>query len=92
MGDAGVKAEKQILQNFPYLDCDIIKLGHHGSDTSSGKLFLKSVSPKEAIISVGKNYYGHPHNSVLKTLKELNIEIKRTDLLGSITYSNYIFM
>lgn len=92
MGDASTKVEKEIIKVNPNLDTDILKIGHHGSNTSTCKEFLQAVTPDEAIISVGQNYYGHPHYSVLKILKELDIEIKRTDILGSITYSNYIFM
>ena len=64
-----------------------VKVGHHGSNSSSTKEFIKYISPSEAIISVGKNSYGHPHKETLLTLEEQNVEIKRTDILGSITYS-----
>ena len=70
------------------LDSDILKIGHHGSKTSSSELFLKAVSPDVAIISVGrKNTFGHPHESVLKRLESLGIPIRRTDLDGDIHFS-----
>lgn len=87
MGDASKRIEIDIMNTYPNLDVDYIKLGHHGSNTSSDEEFLRKISPKEAIISVGKNnYYGHPHQSVLDTLDKLNIRVRRTDLEGSIIY------
>ena len=85
MGDMEDK-EKEII-NIYDIDVDYIKVGHHGSNSSSTKEFIKYISPSEAIISVGKNSYGHPHKETLLTLEEQNVEIKRTDILGSITYS-----
>ena len=92
MGDAPIEIEKKIMKDYKYIPCDILKVGHHGSNTSTCKEFISYLKPEEAIISVGKNYYGHPHKTVLKTLSQKNITIKRTDQLGTITYSNYIFM
>lgn len=92
MGDATKQIESYIMEEYSYIPCDILKIGHHGSDTSSSYSFLKYISPKEAIISVGKNNSYHlPKDSVLSNLKSLNIPIKRTDYLGSITYIDYIF-
>ena len=85
MGDAGVEREKDILNKYNLRDIDFLKVGHHGSNTSSGKEFINSTNPKYSLISVGKNNrYGHPKNSVLKTLK--NSKIYRTDLDGSIMF------
>ena len=93
MGDAPKMVEQNIINEYPSLDCDILKVGHHGSTTSTLKEFVHLVSPETAIISVGKNNkYGHPHKSVLKILEEENVKIRRTDIEGTITYSNYIFM
>ena len=93
MGDAPIKVERNIVNEYPNLDCDILKVGHHGSNTSTCKEFVKLVTPDVAIISAGKNNkYGHPHKSVLKILEEENVKIRRTDIEGTITYSNYIFM
>lgn len=68
----------------PTLKTDYLKIGHHGSDTSSDEKFLEAVSPQTAIISVGKNSYGHPSFRVLKKLERLGIDIWRTDEKGDI--------
>jgi competence protein ComEC len=89
-GDAPIAIEKKILERYPDIDCDILKIGHHGSDTSSSYDFLKAVSPEVAIISVGaKNSYGHPSASVLERLDALEIPYRRTDKEGTITYQSY---
>lgn len=87
MGDATTKVERNILNNYQNLKCDYIKLGHHGSDTSSSYEFLKEVSPKEAIVSCGiNNKFNHPSEKTLQNLTKLNIKCRRTDLEGTITY------
>ena len=87
MGDASKDIEKAILRIYPTIDCDILKVGHHGSNTSSGFDFIKTISPREAVISVGKNNnYGHPHLDVLNTLRHFGVVIRRTDLEGTICY------
>ena len=92
-GDAPIEIEKEIMKNYANIPCDVLKVGHHGSNTSTSDEFVKYLSPKEAVISVGKNNkYRHPHDSVLKTLQNNNVLIKRTDVLGTITYSNYKFL
>ena len=85
-GDAERRVEHQLLASFPHmLDADVLKVGHHGSKTSSSEAFLKAVSPDTAVISVGaKNRYGHPHQSVLDRLERLGIQIRRTDIEGDI--------
>lgn len=89
-GDAPISIEKKIITDCPSLRCNVLKVGHHGSDTSSSNLFISSLEPQEAIISVGKNNkYGHPSQSVIKTLKQHNVEIKRTDEIGSISYFSF---
>jgi len=88
-GDATIKTEKIILAKNPAesLRSDILKVGHHGSRTSTSELFLKAVSPKYALISDGKdNKYGHPHREVLDTLERFKAEILRTDILGTIIF------
>ena len=83
MGDAGVNKEKDILLNYRLNKIDFIKIGHHGSNTSTSKEFIEKISPKHSIISVGKNNkYGHPKQSVLDTLE--SSKIYRTDLEGTI--------
>lgn len=86
MGDASKNVEEVIMNDFN-VDADYIKLGHHGSKTSTGEEFIRAVSPKEAIISCGlNNYYGHPNKEVLDILEKENIKIRRTDLEGTISY------
>lgn len=66
-------------------DVDVLKVAHHGSNSSSSKAFLKQVNPEVAIISCEEeNDYGHPHKEVLERLKEMECEVYRTDLLGTI--------
>lgn len=84
-GDAEKISETEILENNYYINADVLKVGHHGSMSSTSIKFLESVSPKIAIISCGKNNeYGHPHNVTLKKLKDNNIKIFRTDFNGNI--------
>ena len=83
MGDAGVDKEKDIIEKYQLSDIDFIKIGHHGSDTSSSKNFIDKINPKYSLISVGKNNrYGHPKTSVLDILSKT--KIFRTDIDGSI--------
>ena len=85
MGDAGVKREKDILEKYNIGDIDVLKVGHHGSKTSSSKKFIDEINPKYSIISVGKNNkYGHPNKEVLNNLKKS--KIYRTDIDGSIMF------
>lgn len=83
-GDAEILEEETVTDN---IDCDVLKVGHHGSYTSSGNAFLKKASPEIAVISCGKgNDYGHPHSDALKRLEKAGVKkIYRTDLLGNIT-------
>ena len=85
MGDAGVTTEKEILDKYNLPDIDVLKVGHHGSRTSSSKEFINEINPKYSIISVGENNrYGHPNREVLKNL--VNSKIYRTDEDGSIMF------
>ena len=85
MGDAGIDKEKDILEKYNISDIDVLKVGHHGSRTSSGKEFINIINPKYSIISVGKNNrYGHPNKEVLNNLE--NSKIYRTDQDGSIMF------
>ncbi|WP_010239921.1 ComEC/Rec2 family competence protein [Clostridium arbusti] len=88
-GDAEEESENEILSNGFDVSCDILKLGHHGSKTSTSEDFLKEASPKIAIISCGKNNdYGHPHKITLDKLASINSKIYRTDLHGNIVLSS----
>lgn len=87
MGDASIKTEKIILkENSPdQLHSSVLKVGHHGSRSSSSSEFLRAISPTYAIISDGKNNkYGHPHQEILKSLYLMGLKVFRTDLLGTI--------
>jgi competence protein ComEC len=91
MGDATINNEADILSHYPNLDVDILKLGHHGSNTSSSYQFLKEINPQTAIISCGyKNKYRHPSYDVIERLQKLNIKIRRTDLDGPIYYKSFV--
>lgn len=84
-GDAEDVSEAEMLKKKYDLKADVLKLGHHGSESSTTPDFLKAVSPKYAIISVGKdNDYGHPHKDTLDRLVKAKVNIYRTDLLGTI--------
>lgn len=88
-GDASTESEQAILNSGVNIDCDILKVGHHGSKTSTSEAFLKAASPSEAIISCGaKNRYGHPNQEVIDRLEKYNVKIRRTDLEGTISYSS----
>lgn len=83
MGDAGVEKEKDILEKYNVSKIDVLKIGHHGSKTSSDKSFIDEINPKYSVISVGKNNrYGHPNKEVLNNLD--NSKIYRTDINGEI--------
>ena len=84
-GDAELKNEEFLIKNEINLRSHILKIGHHGSSSSTCEAFLNSVNPKVAIISVGSNNkYGHPAASTLNLLKKYHAKIYRTDLLGNI--------
>ena len=83
MGDAGIKKEEDILNKYNLNNITFLKVGHHGSDTSSSKNFIEAINPKISIISVGKNNrYGHPTEEALNNLSKS--KIYRTDLDGTI--------
>lgn len=87
-GDIEEEAERKILEstNKEKLKCDILKVAHHGSKTSSIKDFIDLVNPKIALIGVGENNtFGHPNESVIERIEKKNIKIYRTDLDGEIT-------
>lgn len=85
MGDASSTTEKEILNRYNLPDIDVLKVGHHGSKTSSSKTFINEINPKYSVISVGKNNrYGHPNKEVLNNLEQS--KIYRTDQDGSIMF------
>lgn len=84
-GDAEKEAEQSILQSGADIDVDVLKMGHHGSSTSSSKAFFDKVSPELCLISCGEdNKYGHPHRETLALLKKTGVPYKRTDLNGTV--------
>ena len=85
MGDVSITTEKEIINKYNLANIDVLKVGHHGSRTSSSKEFIDEINPKYSIISVGKNNrYGHPNKEVLENLK--TSKIYRTDEDGSIMF------
>ena len=85
MGDAPRSVEEKIIEKYNLFNIDVLKVGHHGSKTSSSKYFVDKIIPKYSVISVGRNNrYGHPHEEVLSNL--INTRILRTDSDGTITF------
>jgi competence protein ComEC len=88
-GDAQIESEKEMLARNYSLQSDVLKVGHHGSSTSTSATFLKAVSPKYAVIEVGQgNDYGHPHQETLDKLKAAGTTVYRTDQNGTITFTS----
>lgn len=86
-GDMEQISENEVLNLGANINCDVLKVAHHGSSTSSGDKFLEKASAKYAVISCGKdNDYNHPHNEVIKRLKKNDNIILRTDKKGTITF------
>ena len=86
-GDLEEEGEKGLVATYPDLRADVLKVAHHGSNTSSITPFLSAVQPNIAIISVGeRNRYGHPHKEVIERFEKMGIEIWRTDKQGAISY------
>ena len=85
MGDAGVEVEEDLIEKYNLNNIDVLKVGHHGSKTSSSEKFINDINPKYSIVSVGKNNrYGHPNKEVLNNLEDS--KIYRTDKQGSIMF------
>ena len=84
-GDAYKSVERELIDKKVGIDSNVLKVGHHGSKTSSAEEFIKEVSPEIAVIQVGQdNPYGHPHPETLETLTKYGIKILRTDKDGDI--------
>jgi competence protein ComEC len=89
-GDSPQAIEKYLAESFgKELDIDVLKLGHHGSKTSTSDIFLGFTNPEYVVASVGKNNsYGHPHKEILDLLKQFEIDLLRTDNIGTIIFES----
>ncbi|MBU4510010.1 hypothetical protein KJ830_03070, partial [bacterium] len=83
-GDIEREAEKRLLVWQDILNSNVLKLGHHGSSTSTTLEFLDKVNPSIAVITVGENHFGHPSQKIIERLEDKNIQIYRTDEDGTI--------
>lgn len=86
-GDAEIKSEDAVVETFGSgLECDVLKCGHHGSNTATSQEFLDAADPVWAVISCGEgNRYGHPHAEVVSRLEDADVQVYRTDERGTIT-------
>lgn len=88
-GDAEQQSEKNMVESGQDLEADVLKIGHHGGDTSSISSFLSAVNPDYGIISAGKdNHYRHPHINVLNRLADRGVQVFRTDQDGTVIASS----
>lgn len=86
-GDIAEEAEDDILSSGADISADVIKVPHHGSESSGKKIFVQAVSPKCALFSCGQeNDYGHPHTPVVKLYQKLGVKIYRTDMDGTVVF------
>lgn len=84
-GDAETDEEHDILEAGYDVSCDVLKVGHHGSDTSTSYPFLRAAMPEYAVISVGTdNAYGHPTEATISKLRDADVRVYRTDMQGDI--------
>lgn len=84
-GDMEQKAESDLVNSGANLDVDVLQVGHHGSETSTGYVFLNSALPEVGVISVGEgNSYGHPSENTLSRLRDAGVDVWRTDLAGTV--------
>lgn len=84
-GDAEREEEREIINAGYDLSATVLKVGHHGGETSTSYVFLREIMPEVAVISVGKeNNYGHPTEETLSRLRDANVKVYRTDMQGDI--------
>ncbi|MBP3435688.1 MAG: MBL fold metallo-hydrolase [Clostridia bacterium] len=89
MGDAGIETENTLILDGADIRADVLKVGHHGSNTSTGSRFIRVVEPQYAVITCGvDNSMGHPHKDTLKTLKEHGVTVYRSDHHGNIVFTS----
>ena len=87
MGDASIKSEEYVLNNYNFEDITILKVGHHGSRTSSSEEFIRMINPTYALISAGvNNRFNHPHREVVKRLDDNGTIIFNTQINGMIMF------
>lgn len=90
MGDCSSEVETALYKKYGTMDIDVLKVGHHGSDTSTSTTFLTMLKPKMAFISCGKNnMYGHPSPEVIERLQSYGVHIYRSDKMGMVSIVNY---
>jgi beta-lactamase superfamily II metal-dependent hydrolase len=88
-GDAESQSEEEMIASGTNLKADVLKVGHHGSSSSTTPAFLKVVAPKYAVISVGTgNNYGHPHKETLTKLANAKVQVCRTDQEGTLVFTS----
>ena len=87
MGDAGTEVENQLVSSGADLECDVLKVGHHGSNGSSSASFLSAASAEYGVICVGSNSYGHPTSGALSRLSSAGVSVYRTDKNGNVVFS-----
>ncbi len=96
MGDASANIEQQLMDQYTSIPCDVLKVGHHGSNTSSSKRFIDWIVPKFSMISVGKdNRYHHPSPEVIANLNDVSSIILQTQDVGALhfmTWKNHLFL
>ncbi|MCJ1994807.1 hypothetical protein GYN24_09470 [Lactococcus piscium] len=81
------EGEAALIANYPTLKVDVLKVGHHGSKTSSTDAFIKKMRPTIGLISCGKhNRYQHPNQETLDVLQKYKVQVYRTDLQGAIKF------
>ena len=85
-GDAGFPVERELLDKNINIEAKILKVSHHGSKYATSNEFLQIIKPEKAIVSVGKNSYGHPTEELLNRLKNMSIDIFRTDKTGDVIF------
>lgn len=91
-GDISSHVEQDLIERYPHLKVDVLKVSHHGSHSATSAAFLRTIQPKIALISVGKhNLYRHPHYEVVQRLKHYGIHVYRSDEMGMIKIISYGF-
>lgn len=84
-GDADYGSERDMVASGIDIDCEVLSVGHHGSASSSSSIFLENTTPEYVVISCGKeNSYGHPHEEVMELLENMEIDVFRNDVQGTV--------